>query len=144
MHRQLSRVSNLYALASRTSTLLRSQRATEALAAVATLAELTSECWMYAAEQGFHATQRLSEEIARAHVESDAGIDIPIPLADRIIAACWQTANVLAEEVRRELDIPLVSPQAGITKTTKLDAVTKGAEVRGGGDHRSAAAQETR
>lgn len=120
LHRLLGSTGRAYFLAA--NMVDPSQRTEHQMAAYEMEKELSSladQGWLYATQSGLDALQIMGENLARAHVSSRNDAISPA-LAEEVTRACYEAANALAFEFRRELGTPIVHPKSGVTRTISI------------------------
>lgn len=120
VHRQLTRTSTLFLRAAVGPPEEQVTRRDEALNAGMELAGLADEGWMYAAQPGFEAVQRLFEGMAQAHVEVYRTGRVSAELAERVSTLCLMTSSEIALELRRELRLRMPKARTGVTRTVRI------------------------
>lgn len=107
MHRHLGDLATTYNLAALVTDPGRAKHHTErAIHLSATLAGVSNECWLYADQASFEATQVFVHQMATTRQAADSRGSISPALAAQVTDLCHATANTLAAGMRRELRQP--------------------------------------
>ena len=116
MHRLLGQTGVAFSLAVQISDAQREKRYEFANESLKELSTLADEAWMYADREGFAATRVLSDTLTRILLGL-GGKDATRQAAEQIGAVCFDTANALASELRKELKLGKL-PRVTSTATT--------------------------